>query len=86
MLSKERHYTLKMYNKTRLFVTVKRFRSKNGSDFINTTTLNIYWWTFDAVSILNVYEAALTNMISVNHINDNVQYSEITFDHICVDL
>ena len=75
-----------MYNKSRLFATVKCFKSKNGSGFINATTLNIYWWTFDAVSILNVYEAAFTNMISVNHINDTVQHSEITFDHICVDL
>ena len=41
------------------------------------TTFNIYWWTFVAVSILDVYEAALTYMISLNH---------ITFDHICVDL
>ena len=64
-----------MYNKSRLIVTVKCFKSKNGSDFIKATTLNIYWWTFDAVSILNVYEAALTYMISVNHINDTVQQS-----------
>ena len=42
MQSKEGHYTLKMYNKSRLIVTVKRFRSKNGPDFINATTLNIY--------------------------------------------
>ena len=41
-------------------------RSKRGSDFINATTLNICKLTFDAVSILNVYEAALTYMISVN--------------------
>ena len=33
-----------------------------------------------AVSILNVYETALTYMISVNT-NDSVQHSEITFDH-----
>ena len=39
-----------------------------------------------AVSIPNVYEAALTYMINGNHINDTVQHSEITFDHICVDL
>ena len=75
-----------MNNKSRLIVTVKRFKSKNGSDFINVTTLNIYWWTFDAVIILNVYEAALTYMIGVNPINDTVQHSEITFDHICVYL
>ena len=31
-----------MNNKSRLIVTVKRFKSKNGSDFINATTLNIY--------------------------------------------
>ena len=31
-------------------------------------------------------EAALTYMISRNHNNDTVQHSEITFDHICVDL
>ena len=49
-----------MYNKSRLIVTVKRFKSKTGSDFINATALNIYWRTFHAVSILNVYEAALT--------------------------
>ena len=75
-----------MYNKSRLTVTVKRFKSK-GSDFINATTLNICCWTFNAVSILNVYEAALTYMISANHINNNtVQQSENTFDHICVNL
>ena len=34
------------------------------------------------VSILNVYEAALTYMISVN--TNDVQHSKITFDHICV--
>ena len=39
-----------------------------------------------AVSILNVYEASLTYMISVNHINDTVQHSAITFDHMCVYL
>ena len=32
----------KMYNKSRLIVIVKRFKSKNGSDCINATTLNIY--------------------------------------------
>ena len=57
-------------------------RSKRGPDFINATTLNICYWTFDAVSILNVYEAALTYMISVN--TNDVQQSEITFDHRCV--
>ena len=31
-----------MYNKSRLIVTVKRFKSKTGSDFISATTLNIY--------------------------------------------
>ena len=51
-----------MYNKSRLIVTVKRFKSQNYSDFINATNLNIYWWTFDAVSILNVYKASLTYM------------------------
>ena len=30
-----------MYNKSRLIVTVKRFKSKTGSDFINATVLNI---------------------------------------------
>ena len=74
-----------MYNKSRLIVTVKHFKSKKGSNFINATTLDIYQWAFDAVSILNVYEAALTYMISVNT-NDTVQHSEITFDQICVDL
>ena len=49
-----------MYNKSRLIVRVKRFKSKKGSDFINAQT------SFDAVSILNVYEAALTYIISVN--------------------
>ena len=59
-----------MYNKSRLI----------GPDFINATTLNICLWTFDAVCILNVYEAALTCMIIVN-INDTVQRSDITVDH-----
>ena len=54
------HYTSKMYNKSRLIVTLKHFKRKTGSDFINATALNICWRTFDAVSILNVYEAALT--------------------------
>ena len=31
-----------MYNKSRLVVTVKRFKSKTGSDLVNATTLNIY--------------------------------------------
>ena len=57
-------------------------RSKRGPDFINATTLNICLWTFDAVSILNVYEVALTYMISMN--TNDVQHSKITFDHICV--
>ena len=56
-------------------------RSKRGPDFINATTLNICW-TFDAVNILNMYEAALTYMISVN--TNNFQQSKITYDHICV--
>ena len=37
---------------------------------------------FDTVSILNVYEAALTYMISVN--TNDFQQSKITCDHICV--
>ena len=31
-----------MYNKSRLVVTVKRFKSTTGSDFVNATTVNIY--------------------------------------------
>ena len=57
-------------------------RSKRGPELINATTLNICKWTFDAVRIVNVYEPALTYMISVN--TNDVQQSEITFDHRCV--
>ena len=76
---------LKMHNKSKLTVTVKwgpDCNSKRGPEFINATTLNICQWTFDAVSIINVYETALTYMISVN--TNDVQQSEITFHHICV--
>ena len=45
---------------------------------------NIGQWTFDAVSILNVYEAALTDMISVN--TNDVQHSEISSDYHCEDV
>ena len=73
-----------MYNKSRLTVRVKRFKSK----MVQTSLMHPHYLLVDiyAVSILNVYEAALTYKISVNHINDNVQHSEITFDHICVHL
>ena len=57
-------------------------RSKRGPDYINGTILNICQWTFDNVTILNVYEAALTHMISVN--TNDFQQSKITCDHICV--
>ena len=55
-------------------------KSKRGPDVMDATTLYICKWTFDAVSILNMYETAVTYMISVN-INDTVQHSDITFDH-----
>ena len=32
-----------MFTKSRLIVTVKCFKSKKGSDFINATTVYIYW-------------------------------------------
>ena len=55
--------------------------SKRDPDVMDATTLNICKWTFDAVSILNVYETVVTYMISVNIIiNDTVPYSDITFD------
>ena len=41
---------------------------------------------YNTVKLLHTYEAALTYMISVNHINDTVQHCEITVDHTCVDL
>ena len=72
-----------MYNKSKCIVTVFG-KSKRGPHFINARTLNICLWTFDAVSILNVYETAVTYMISVN--TNVVQHSKITFDHHCVDL
>ena len=57
-------------------------RSQRSIEFINDTILNICQWTFDTVSILNVYEAALTYMISVN--TNDFQQSKITCDHIRV--
>ena len=54
-------------------------KSKRDTDVMDATTLNICKWTFDAFSILNMYETAVTYMISVN-INDTVQHSDITFD------
>ena len=73
-----------MYNKSRLTVRVKHFKSN-----IVQTSLMLQ----PLISIgghlccqHSKCEAALTYMISVNHINDTVQHSEITFDHICVDL
>ena len=73
-----------MYNKSRLTVRVKRFKSKMVQTSLMLQPL---------ISIgghlccqHSKCEAALTYMISVNHINDTVQHSEITFDHICVDL
>ena len=55
-------------------------KSKRGPDIMDATTLNICKWTFDAVSILNMYETAVTYMISAN-INDTLQHSDITFYH-----
>ena len=63
-------YIKKMYNKSRLTVRVKCFKSK----MVQTLCCQH-----------SKCEAALTYMISVNHINDTVQHSEITFDHICAD-
>ena len=73
-----------MYNKSRLTVRVKRFKSKMVQTSLMLQPYNLLVDIY-AVCILNVYEA-LTHMISVNHINDTVQHSEITFDHICVEL
>ena len=73
-----------MYNKSRLTVRVKHFKSK-----MVLTSLMLQ----PLISIgghlccqHSKCKAALTYMISGNHINDTVQHSEITFDHICVDL
>ena len=73
-----------MYNKSRLTVRVKHFKSKMVQTSLMLQPL---------ISIgghlccqHSKCEAALTYMISGNHINDTVQHSEITFDHICVDL
>ena len=73
-----------MYNKSRLTVRVKHFKSKMVQTSLMLQPL---------ISIgghlccqHSKCEAALTYMFSGNHINDTVQHSEITFDHICVDL
>ena len=76
---------LAMYNRNKLIGTVKSLIRPNGVHYlINATILNICQWTFDAVSILNVYEAALTDMISVN--TNDVQHSEISSDYHCEDV
>ena len=73
-----------MYNKSRLTVRVKHFKSKMVQTSLMLQPL---------ISIgghlccqHSKCKAALTYMTSGNHINDTVQHSEITFDHICVDL
>ena len=60
---------LKMYNKSKLTVTVKCLKGAKGVQAsLMVQFFNICQWTFDTVSILNLYEAALTYMISVNRV------------------
>ena len=74
--------TEKIYNKSRLIVTVKCLLRSKGiqTSWMLQPLISVSGHLIFKISILNMYETAVTYMISVN-IKDTVQHSDITFDH-----